>query len=220
MKIVLYLALLLPVCFTENIHAGGFSALQEDLETVAGSILLRIDGQYVTDLDHNSGLNIGDIMTLVISTNKVLNEKTLVDKLQPVGFLQVSDIKRGYAYLTHIQGKIKPKKGSKVVRYLAVPARFINVQDTATELIKGRLSNFKWLDQSSEKKALITFKQEGDKLSVLSPQNTLLYQYQIGKNAVLTSLVKPRQPNIQPFKELEAQGRLQTIKSKIFNFID
>lgn len=173
-------------------HAQDYQLLQNDLKQASGTLILESRGQYIIDLDANAGVNVGDILALV-APGKILLAKGLGSGDLTIGYLQVMAVKSGYSYTRHIKGKVEPKEGYQVVRFKQVPAQLISTT-IDVERFKSALSNFNWVDSDSPKAPLLKFVEEGEQLSIVDAQGSVLYEYRIEGNGI-SALYKADQPN-------------------------
>ena len=190
--------------------------LNQDFRSLSGNILLEMDNEYLIDLDTNAGIHIGDIITLVLPARRGFSGLGLKD--QPAGYLRVSRVKSGYSYAVMAKGKIRPQPQSKIIRYHRVPARLISSSAKLSAEIKDALDHLIWLEPGSRKQPLLTFILKNNSLSVYDSQGSLLYQYKLGPDRI-TNVMRPPQPNMIDFKNLEAPGMFKKVLRKINGLI-
>lgn len=195
------LILLLLFCVSLPLHALATlpDQIKNDFSPLAGTIIMPIGDQFLVDLDASSGLQEGDILTLVTKGEQVIQPVTgeLLGALDVVrGYLQVTQVKSGYSYAEIISSQTPPQKGDQVKRFEQVPAEFkTTAEDTilASELKIG-LPHLAWVDKQSSQQPLLTFSLVDNQLLVKNEVQVTLksYQYTDGQlSAPLGTLYQP-----------------------------
>lgn len=157
--------------------------VKNDFSTISGTIIMPIGEQFLVDMDASSGLQEGDILTLVGTGEQIIHPVTgeIIGALDVVrGYLQVTQIKSGYSYADIISTQAPPQKGDRVKRFEQVTAEFISPAENtnlAGELKIG-LPHLDWIDKQSSKQPLLTFILSDDNLLVKNVEQVTLKSYQ------------------------------------------
>ena len=195
----LILLLLLSICLPIHALAILPDQIKNDFSPLSGTIIMPISEQFLVDLDATSGLQEGDILSLVTKGEQVIHPITgeLLGAIDAVrGYLQVTQIKSGYSYAEIISTQITPKKGDQVKRFEQVPAEFeTRIENTAlANELKIGLPQLSWADKDSTRKPLLTFMLDKDNLLVKNTNQVTLKSYLYSDGQFSTSMGTAYQP--------------------------
>lgn len=153
-----------------------------DFASSEGTVLMPIEEEYLVDLDASARLSEGDILSLVQEGDPIIHPQTgeILGTLDDViGYLQVTQVKSGYSYVSFISGDRAPRKGDQVKRFEQVPSVFIDETGNSQlrEELELGLPHLDWRDEVSSNKAELAFTLTQKALSVTNSNGTVLYQY-------------------------------------------
>jgi hypothetical protein len=158
------------------------SPLTDDFSVLEGTIIMPIQGEYMVDLDESSGLNVGDILTVVKGGERVFDpdaKKVLGSLDIPIGFLQVTRVNSGYSYTKPLSESFQPNKGEKVKRFAQVPTQLSSeIAKPLAALLKAQLPQLNWDAETP----LLTFTVQGQNLVVIDQQKNPQKRYQLDPN--------------------------------------
>ncbi len=161
--------------------------LKKDFSPITGAIIMPIGDEYLINLDGSVNLHVGDILTLVMAGEKVIDPQTkqVIGTIDlPKGYLQVTRIKSGYSYAKLLTPGLHPQKGDKVQRFDQVPTRFEATQKTGllAKDLKTALPNLKWVNDADKTDALLFFVLDDKTLKVTNAAGEEIksYPYQNG----------------------------------------
>lgn len=188
MNLIVRLSLLLLLCFPCSSLAEIPEQLKNDFAPVSGTIIMPIGEEYLVDLDASVNLQEGDILTLVMSGEKVIHPDTkevlgILDLAR--GYLQVTQVKSGYSYVKLLSTEVTPKKGDRVKRFDLTPTRFettLPVKNLEEEL-KLALPHLNWLSHIDKTNPELFFLLEENSLKITNAAGAELktYKYSDGK---------------------------------------
>ncbi len=191
MKIIIKLSLILFLCLPALALADIPERIKSDFATVSGTIIMPIGDQYLVDLDAVNNLKEGDILTLVMEGERIINPETkeiLEVKELAKGFLQVTKVNSGYSYVKLLGEAREPEKGAQVKRYVRVPTIFNALQSDPklAEELRLALPQLEWLDNTDGTAPELVFTLTQDSLIVTNNAGDELqkYQYKDGKLVV------------------------------------
>ncbi|MEA3543852.1 MAG: VCBS repeat-containing protein [Thermodesulfobacteriota bacterium] len=188
MKLIARLCLLLLCCFPFVVLAEIPEQIKADFAPISGTIIMPIGEEYLVDLDASVNLQEGDILTLVMPGEKIIDPETKavlgsIDLAK--GYLQVTKVKSGYSYAKCLTEKITPVKGDQVKRFDQIPTRFESSLPTSSlgKELKLALSHLNWLDSGDPTDAELIFVLTDENLQVLNSAGIelKLYPYRDGK---------------------------------------
>lgn len=191
MKLIVRLCLFVLFCFPLSTFAEIPDQLKHDFATISGTIIMPIGAEFLVDLDASTDLREGDILTLLMTGEKVIHPDTkeILGTLElPKGYLQVTQVKSGYSYVKLLSAGITPQKGDRVKRFDQTPTRFeatIPANQMAEEL-KLALPHLNWLSEADKTDPELIFLLADDSLKILNAAGAELksYPYSEGKLAV------------------------------------
>lgn len=180
-RILIFFSALILICVST---AASFAELpqqiKQDFAPLAGVVIMPIGDEYLIDLDVTSGIQQGDILTLISEGEKVIHPvtKEILGTLDvPQGFLQVTRVKSGYSYAKLLSSQTPPHKGDQVKRFEQVPSR---ITDSVPEQLRKELENglpqLNWLVDTTQ--PILTFSMTGNTLVVSNNENIPLKRYQ------------------------------------------
>ena len=188
MKVILKLTLILLFCLPLTSFAEIPEQLLGDFKPVDGRIIMPIGDEYLIDLDASSNISEGDILTLIMSGEKVINpatEKIIKTVERPKGYLQVTKVKSGYSYAKLLTAGLSPQKGDKIRRYDQVPTLFEAFQpaEKLKKELEAKLPNLDWLKSPDDTDAILIFSLDKETLRVVDATGKELktYRYTDGK---------------------------------------
>jgi len=183
--------LCLALCFPLTVFAEIPPRLIEDFSPVCGAIIMPVGDRYLVNLDASNNLQEGDILTLIMGGEKIVDSETkriISTRERPKGFLQVTQIKSGYSYAKLLTKEIVPTKGDPVKRFTQTPTRFSGPSATSQllEEIKHALPNLHWLQPTNKTEPELIFSLTDKSLDVVDAAGTKLrsYPYKDGKLAI------------------------------------
>ena len=193
MKLVLKLSFLLLFCFPFTSVAEISDQLKKDFAPISGTIIMPIGEEYLVDLDASVNLHVGDILTLIMSGEKVIHPvtKEVLGTLDEVkGYLQVTQVKSGYSYVKLLTTGVIPQKGSHVKRFEQTPTRFKSSQPDAqlAEELKIALPNLNWLSDNDKANPELIFLVADNNLKVINSAGAELKVYPIRNGQLLAPL--------------------------------
>ncbi len=176
MKRILILIMFLTT-LTSSVVSAQTVDLKNDFTLLSGVIIMPIKDQYLIDLDASSGVEEGDIFTLVKEGEKVIHPvtKEILGTLEvPVGFLQITQIKSGYSYAKPLSATITPQKGDKLKRFEQVPATIdATVPEKLRNQLQADLPQLEW----TTSKPLIVFSYLQNQLNITNADGTVIRNY-------------------------------------------
>ncbi|SEA61958.1 Repeat domain-containing protein [Desulfuromusa kysingii] len=202
MKLVARLSLILILCFPLTSLAQIPEQIKNDFAPVSGTIIMPIGEEYLVDLDASSNLQVGDILTLIQSGEKVIHpvtKETLGTLELAKGFLQVTQIKSGYSYVKLLSAEMTPQKGDQLKRFTQTPTRFEFSQpaDRIAAELKMALPQLNWLSDHDTTEPELIFHLADDKLQVTNSADVVLRQYPYRDGKLTSSLaVAPPKNNL------------------------
>jgi len=182
MKLIARFSLILLFFFSFTVRAEIPDQLKNDFSPLSGSIVMPIGDEYLVNLDASMGLHEGDILTIIMLGEKIIdpNTKKVLGTLElPKGFLQVTRIKSGYSYTKLLTTNVIPAKGDKVKRFEQTPCRFTN-KESAIALandLEYALPHLHWLKSTDETKPLLFFSVNEQGLEISDATGTKLKNY-------------------------------------------
>ena len=193
MKLVLKLSFLLLFCFPLTSVAKIPDQLKKDFAPISGTIIMPIGEEYLVDLDASANLHVGDILTLTMAGEKVIQPvtKEVLGTLDEVkGFLQVTQVKSGYSYVKLLTAGVSPKKGNHVKRFEQTPTRFKSSQPDAqlAEELKIALPHLNWLSDNNKTNPELVFLVVDNNLKVINSAGAELKVYPIRNGQLLAPL--------------------------------
>lgn len=188
-----WLLVLLPAYAQAELPAQ----LIADLSPLDGYIVLPTGAEeYLIDLDATNGVHLGDIFTVLRVGQAVTHPVTgeVIGQLDGESiFLRVSRLKSGYSYVEKIGGSGQIKKGDKIKRFAAVPAKFMGVPGPLQSELHTRLNFLDWVPRESNIPAYLQFSVVDEKLRVTDKDNSLLFEYPLPAST-LTQIISPAVP--------------------------
>ena len=136
--------------------AGGVPAeVAKDFRPVTGHVIMPIGGQFLIDLDAGTGVNVGDVFSVVKPGREIVDpvSKKVLGSLDEVkGTLEVTRINSGYSYATPTGSAEKIAKGDEVRRFADMKAIFWDYTESGeafyTEL-RADLPGLEWQDYAT-----------------------------------------------------------------------
>lgn len=196
MKIIAKLSLLLLFIFPWTSLAEIPAQLKTDFKPISGTIIMPIGDEYLVDLDASVNLRVGDILTLIMTGEKVIHpitKETLGTLDLAKGYFQVTQIKSGYSYIKPLSSEITPQKGDRVKRFEQTPTRFKSYQPSGklAEELKIALPHLKWLNDTDKASPELIFLLEGNNLKIINSAEVELkvYPYLEGQLAASSTAV-------------------------------
>ncbi len=226
MKRMLILIMFLTTLFSSVVSAQTVD-LKNDFTPLSGVIIMPIKDQYLIDLDASSGVEEGDIFTLVKEGEKVIHPvtKEILGTLEvPVGFLQITQIKSGYSYAKPLSATITPQKGDKLKRFEQVPA---TVDATVPEKLRNQLqADLPQLEWTTSK-PLIIFSYLQNQLNITNADGTVIRNYPfindspaVSQVATPTTVLAPTTTE-DPFSiQTKPSGNRSVLNSTVNNMLD
>ncbi len=193
-RILIYFSALILICVSTTASFAEFPPqIKQDFAPLAGVIIMPIGDEYLIDLDVTSGIQQGDILTLISEGEKVIHPVTkeilgTLDVAQ--GFLQVTRVKSGYSYAKLLISQTPPHKGDQVKRFEQVPSR---ITDSVPEQLRKELENglpqLNWLGDTDTTQPILIFSMTGNTLVVSDNKDIPLkrYQYTGGSLSAVTA---------------------------------
>jgi hypothetical protein len=146
--------LLFLYCQLSPTYAGTINPdIIQDLSPITGYIVkVQAPNNYIIDLDDQDGITTGDLFSVITEKESLTHPVTekVIGKINEVkAFLQITQIRKGYAFSKLVQMKQKTniQPGDLVIRYDQIVARFIDYSGNGkhfyTNLLK-QLPHFKW----------------------------------------------------------------------------
>ncbi|MDX2480611.1 MAG: VCBS repeat-containing protein [Desulfuromusa sp.] len=182
MRLIKIVSLLLLCCFPLTAGAEIPEQLKNDFSPISGIIIMPIGEKYLVDLDASTNLQEGDILTLLMAGEKIINPITkefLGTIEQPKGYLQVIEVKSGYSYVKVISAEIKPVKGDVVKRFEQTPTRFTE-NETANNLaaeLQLALPHLNWLSATDQTNPELIFMLVDNNLKIINAAGVELKSY-------------------------------------------
>jgi hypothetical protein len=200
MKFLLLLLLLVLLNVTTPVFAELPEKFKDDFSPLNGVIIMPVGEEYLVDLDAAAGLDVGDILSIIVPGEKIIHPATkkILGTLSNVnGFLQVTRVMSGYSYAQKLSGDINPQKGAILKRYEKVPARFQTEEPNhtlSTDLMVG-LPHLHWLDNNDTTVAELTFTLTANSLIVSNSAGAQLKSYPYKDGALISLNVSRAQLN-------------------------
>ncbi len=191
MKLIVKLTLLLLFCTPFTSLAEIPKQIINDFAPISGTIIMPLGDKYLVDLDASTDLREGDILTLLMAGEKIIqpDTKKVIGTLDRAkGFLQVTQVKSGYSYVKPLHKGVTPQKGDRVKRFEQIPARFVSTLPASplAEELKLALPQLHWLNNSDQTNPELIFSLTADSLTVTNSAGAELksYPYREGKLVV------------------------------------
>jgi hypothetical protein len=200
MRLIVRLSLLFLFSFPLSTFAEIPVQLKNDFTPISGTIIMPIGEEYLVDLDASTDLREGDILTLLMTGEKVIHPvtKEVLGTLELAkGYLQVSQVKSGYSYVKLLSAGITPKKGDRVKRFDQTPTRFKSTlpADPLAEELKLALPHLNWLSDTDKTKPELVFSLADDSLKVLNAAGVELKSYPYSEGKLSVPMAGIYQPN-------------------------
>ena len=220
MKLIAKLSLLLLLCFPLASLAEIPDQLKIDFSPISGTIIMPIGEEYLVDLDASVNLHVGDILTLTMAGEKVIQPvtKEILGTLDEVkGFLQVTQVKSGYSYAKQLTTGITPKKGDRVKRFEQTPTRFESTQPFGqlAEELKIALPHLNWLSENDTTKPELIFQVADNNLKVINGAGAELKVYPIHDGQLSVPLSR-----VTHTDNFQLEGKLQKNKSLLNQVVE
>ncbi len=199
--------------------------IKQDFSPLEGVIIMPVAGEYLIDLDISSGVNEGDIFTLIEEGQKVIHPETkevLGTLDRPVGYLQVTRAKSGYSYTKLIQAATKPVKGAKVKRFEQVPAVLdATVPQTIKKQLLSALPQLSW----GADNAILHFSYINNNIVIKDENDLTLKQYQFTQDSSDPVVATPSLPATttvkpDPFSIKSGQESSSVLNSTVNGMLD
>ena len=182
-RILIYFSALILICVSTTVSFAELpQQIQQDFAPLAGLVIMPIGDEYLIDLDVTSGIQQGDILTLISEGEKVIHPVTkeilgTLDVAQ--GYLQVTRVKSGYSYAKLLSSKTTPHKGDQVKRFEQVPSRITeSVPEQLRKELQNGLPQLNWLADTNASQPVLTFSMTGNTLIVSNNENIPMKRYQ------------------------------------------
>lgn len=147
---LIFFAVLFCTFLTPSLAKALPPGLVESLSPLDGVIVMQIDNDYLIDLDASKGLAEGDIFSVITPGKQIIHPITgkVIGSLEKVeGWLVVTRIRKGYAYVHPLDPKVRFTKGTPIHRFKDLPAIFWDYtgagENTYNEL-RTALPNLEW----------------------------------------------------------------------------
>ncbi len=226
MKRILILIMFLTT-LTSSVVSAQTVDLKNDFTLLSGVIIMPIKDQYLIDLDASSGVEEGDIFTLVKEGEKVIHPvtKEILGTLEvPVGFLQITQIKSGYSYAKPLSATITPQKGDKLKRFEQVPATIdATVPEKLRNQLQADLPQLEW----TTSKPLIVFSYLQNQLNITNADGTVIRNYPFIDDSTAVSQVATPTTVLaatateDPFSiQTKPSGNRSVLNSTVNNMLD
>ncbi len=199
MKLIVKLSLFLLFCFPFTSLAEIPKQIINDFAPISGTIIMPIGDKYLVDLDASTDLREGDILTLLMAGEKIIQpdtKKVLGTLDLAKGYLQVTQVKSGYSYVKLLSTGITPQKGDRVKRFEQTPTRFESTQPAIqlAEELKLALPQLNWLGDTDQTNPELIFALTDKSLKITNSAGAELksYPYSGGKlSAPMTGIHQP-----------------------------
>ncbi len=132
--------------------------IEADFKALDGYVVMQQDHEILIDLDHKSGLRVGDLVTVLGKSREVVHPATqkVLGKLEQVkGVLKVTQMRAGYSFTRLLTPKAKIRRGDRIRRYGAMRAVFWDYTGHGRELyqqLKRGLPDLKWRDYQTDQR--------------------------------------------------------------------
>lgn len=200
MKLIARLSLLLSFCFPFSSLAEIPEQLKNDFASISGTVIMPIGEEYLVDLDASVNLQEGDILTLIMSGEKVIHPDTkeVLGTLDLArGYLQVTQVKSGYSYVKLLSAGITPNKGDRVKRFDQTPTQLESTvpDNKLAEELKLALPHLNWLSDAEKTNPELFFLLADDSLKVVNAAGAELKSYPYSEGKLSASMGGIYQPN-------------------------
>ncbi len=177
----LVLILLLPATSSAELP----SPLEKDLAPVDGTVLMPMGDRYLVDLDTARGVRTGDILAVLTVGERIVDPDTrdVVGTRDSVtGYLQVTEVRSGYSYVTALTPGLSLQQGDRVRRFFEVPAVVdVSVPATLATELKQRLDFLHWHETvPADAATALLWRIQDERLVVATRDGTSLYSYRLG----------------------------------------
>lgn len=180
--------------------------IKQDFAVLNGVIIMPVAGEYLIDLDISSGINEGDILTLVTEGEKIIHpvSKEVLGTLDvAVGYLSVTRIKTGYSYAKLISAVTPPRKGDRVKRFEQVPAAVdATVPAKIVKQLQADIPQLNWTGSDP----LIHFSFVDDELVVHGSGDTIIKKYSLSEDVSTTVATQTSTPVVSDPFSIKSQA--------------